>query len=107
MRFLKWLLLDVWTPMNIRFGIVYSFFAQFKFLLELMVLVGAGYYLVLGKVPSRKLLAVIFIILFVIAVGIGEILIRFNIPQKMNEKANKINPQISAIDEILEKVRKL
>lgn len=107
MKFLKWLLLDVWTPMNIRFGIVYGFFAQFKFLLEIMVLVGAAYYIILGRVPSRKLLGVIFIVIFIVAAGVGEILIRYNIPQKMNEKQNRLNPQLDALNEILERIRKL
>lgn len=104
MAFLRWLLLDVWTPANIRFNIVYGFFAQFKFLFEIILIISALYFLWFGHTPSRKLLLLIFVVIFILGVVFGDILIRFGIPQKIAEKNNKINPQIDKINEIAKKL---
>ncbi len=106
-KFLKWLILEVWTPINIRIGIVYGFIAQFKFLAEIVILGSGLFFLLFRFLPSRKMLALAFVIIIIISVGLGEFLIRWKIPQKMNEKANKINPQINALDEILENTREI
>ena len=102
MKFLKWLIIDIWTPVNIRIGIVYGFVAQFKFLAELVVYASAGYYLWFKVLPSHKMLLISFVIFVISSVGLGEILIRWNIPHKMNEKGNRLNPQLDKINEIYE-----
>ena len=104
MRFIKWLLVSAWTPLNIRFSVVYGFFAQVKFLLELMLILGGGYFLIFGTKPSNKLLVISFIIIFITATGVGDILIRYDIPQKIAEKNNKINPQLDLINKIAKKL---
>lgn len=107
MRFLKFLLEEIWTPVNIRFGVVYGFFAQVKFLLELVLILGGLYFIWFGTKPSNKFLLLIFGAIFISAAGIGDILIRYNIPQKIAEKNNKLNPQIDKINLILEKLNDL
>ena len=97
----------MWTPINIRIGVVYGFLAQFETLGKI-VFYGSGlYFLWFHVLPGRKLLVIWFLASLGIWVGLGEVLIRWNIPQKMTEKGNKINPQLDAINEILENSRKL
>ena len=104
MRFLEWFLLDVWTPVNIRIGIVYGFIAQFKLLAEIIFFGSGLFYLWFRVLPSRKMLVLWFLITLVGMIAVGEILIRWQIPHKMNEKANKINPQMDKINKIAEKL---
>lgn len=103
-KILKWLLLEIWTPANIRFGVVWGFFSQAESLFKAVLAISAGYFLWFRVVPSHKFLVLIAVIIFAVGVGLGDLLIRWKIPQKMSEKANRINPQIDKINSIAEKL---
>lgn len=104
MKFLKWLYLDVWLVMNFYFGVVYNQVSQFKFLAEIMVLVGVGYFYLFGGRLTHKQLLLTFAALFVLGIGAGKLLVILGVPQKGNKLGNSINPELT---EILERVKKI
>ena len=72
-----------------------------------MILVGLGYFYLTGKKLNGFQLIIIFGVLFLASIGIGELLIKWNIPQRMAEKGNALNPQIDKINGIAEKLNDL
>lgn len=103
-KLFTWLWFGVYVPANIRFGIIYGIASNFKFLAEIMIIIGGLYFVITGHAPTKVGLGITFGIIFVGGVVLGEILIRYDIPQRMAAMGNRYNPQINRIDAIAEKL---
>lgn len=101
MKWLDYIYLELWKPAALRISVVYNEVAQIKSIIEFLITVAIllsvrGY-----KLPPR-VMVLVCLLLFSLAIGIGEILIRKGAPQKSKHLNNKLNLEFM---EILEWVR--
>lgn len=105
-KFLKWLYLDIWLPVNFHFSVLYGQIVQLKFLAELMVIVGLGWLYLTGHILTHKQLLGVFAVLFLLGTVAGYGLVRLGIPQRGNKLANSVNKEFMEIIDRLDKIEK-